>query len=596
MKKSLLFGNRGQRPADQDELPDPSRRLVLLLGGAVASAGALGWRLFDWHVNQSADLAARGSSVLLTRTEINPRRGTILDRTGDVLAISRGALRVVADPQAIYQQADPFAVADRLGGALQLDPLGIADRIADPRAKYALVARGVFGTQEETLRRLIEQGALPGIRLEPDRVRVYPNQELGAHVLGFVGESAERVGEIVGQAGVEAWYDDALRGEPGQVSADLDRLGRRIPTGRYASIPARHGSHLVLTIDRTIQYIAEQELEVALERYGAEAGTILILNPSGGELLALASRPTYNPMRVHEYQRLGPEFANRTTGLIHEPGSTFKLITMAAGLDCGAITPQTTHNLPGVYRYYGQEFRNWDEKTYPDQNMTEVLIHSSNTGAIFVADRIGANRFYDYVERFGFGSPTGIDVAGEVGGIVRRRGDQGWFLPDLAANSFGQGISVTPIQLATAIGAIANGGVMMRPHVARAIVRPDGRQETIQPQSVRRVISSQTCQTLIQMIETAESSLPENLALIPGYRTAGKTGTAEVPSGGRILPDISIASYVGFGPLEAPQVLALVTIEKPQTGFWGSQVASPTFQRVMRRVFAHLKIPPRDGV
>ncbi len=580
-------------PQDQGEPPDPSRRLVVMLGGALASAGVLGWRLFDWHVQQSAELSARGASSLLTRSEITPRRGSILDRDDDVLAISRGAVRVVADPLAIHESADPFEVADRLSDILNLDPTGVAERLGNPNLRYSEIARGLLDEPARAIAEAIQDGQLPGIRLDPDRVRVYPNQELAAHVLGFVGEGAARPGDIVGQAGVEAWYNDVLGGQSGLVSSDIDRLGRRIPIGRYALQPPRHGAHVSLSIDRTIQHIAEQELEAAIEQFGATAGTILITNPRTGEVLGLANRPTYDPGHVHTYREFGPEFANRACSLIYEPGSTFKLITMAAGLDVGAVRPETTHNLPGTVSYFGQEFKNWDERTYPEQTMVSVLQHSSNTGTIFVADTIGADTFYEYIERFGFGTRTGVDMAGEIPGIVRRRGDQGWFLPDLASNSFGQGISVTPLQLATAVGAVANDGLMMRPHVARAVIHADGRRETIESQPIRRVVSRETAQTLMKMMEAAESGVLGNLAQVPGYRTAGKTGTSEIASSGRFLEDTSIASYIGFGPLELPQVLALVVIERPQTAFFGAHVASPTFAKVMSRVFAHLRVPPR---
>ncbi len=565
-----------------------------MLGGALAAAGVLGWRLFDWHVQQSAELSARGASSLLARSEISPRRGSILDRDDDVLAISRGAVRVVADPLAIHESSDPFEIADRLSGILNLDPASVAERLGNPNLRYSEIARGLVDELARTIAEAIQDGQLPGIRLDPDRVRVYPNQELAAHVLGFVGEGDARPGEIVGQAGVEAWYNDVLGGQSGLVSSDIDRLGRRIPIGRYALQPPRHGAHVSLSIDRTIQHIAEQELEAAIEQFGATAGTILITNPRTGEVLGLANRPTYDPGRVHTYREFGPEFANRACSLIYEPGSTFKLITMAAGLDVGAVRPETTHNLPGTVDYYGQEFKNWDERTYPEQTMVSVLQHSSNTGTIFVADTIGANTFYEYIERFGFGTRTGVDMAGEVPGIVRRRGDQGWFLPDLASNSFGQGISVTPLQLATAVGAIANDGVMMRPHVAHAVTHADGRQGAIESQPIRRVISRETAQTLIKMMEAAESGVLQNLARVPGYRTAGKTGTSEIASSGRFLEDTSIASYVGFGPLELPRVLTLVIVERPQAAFFGAHVASPTFSRVMSRVFAHLRVPPRS--
>ena len=593
MRESLGSLSKRLSPADKGEPPDPSRRLVVMLGGAVAAAGVLGWRLFDWHVQKSAELTARGASSLLTRSEINPRRGSILDRDEDVLAISRGAVRVVADPVVVHETSDPFEVADRLSRLLDIDATNLAERLGNANLRYVEIARGLTDAPARAVEEAIQEGQLPGVRLDPDRVRVYPNQELAAHVLGFVGEGPARPGEVVGQAGVEAWYNDVLGGQSGLVSSDIDRLGRRIPIGRYAFQPPRHGAHVILSIDRTIQHIAEQELEAAIEQFGATAGTILITNPRSGEVLGLANRPAYDPGRVHSYREFGPEFANRACSLIYEPGSTFKLITMSAGLDVGAVRPETTHDLPGIVNYFGQEFRNWDERTYPNQTMVSVLQNSSNTGTIFVANTIGADTFYEYIERFGFGTRTGVDMAGEVPGIVRRRGDQGWFLPDLASNSFGQGISVTPMQLATAVGAIANEGVMMRPHAARAVTHADGRREMIESQSIRRVMSRETSQTLIKMMEAAESGVLNNLARIPGYRTAGKTGTSEIASSGRFLEDTSIASYVGFGPLELPRVLALVIIERPQTAFFGAHVASPTFARVMSRVFAHLRVPPR---
>ena len=593
MRGSQASGNRHRTTDHPEDLPDPGRRLAIMLGGAALAAGALGWRLYDWHVNQGTALAARGASELLARRELRPRRGNIYDTSGDVLAIERSASRVVADPSVVHQNSKPFDVANQLSAALSIDPITLANAISDPRSRYALLARGVVDQEQQQLLQAIKSDDLPGIRLEPDRLRMYPNGQLGAHVLGFVGEQANRPGDIIGQAGVEAHYDDLLSGRPGLSTSDRDRRGRPIPIGRYDLLPARHGSHLTLTIDRTVQYIAEEELEVALDRFNAESGSVVVLNPRTGAITAMANLPTYDPARVHEYQSFGPEFANRATSHIYEPGSTFKLVTMAAGLESGTVTPDSTHNLPGQLNYFGEEFKNWDEKTYPDQTMTSVLRHSSNTGAIYVADQMGTAVFYDFVERFGFGAPTGVDLSGEVSGIVRGRGDPGWFLPDLAANSFGHGIGVTPLQVASAIGGIANDGVIMRPHVVRAVGHSDGKSGFVKPQHVREVISAHTAHTLIQMMESAAASLPSDPAAVPGYRTAGKTGTAEIPVGGRFQADQSVASYVGFGPLENPRVLALVAINKPQKGFFGAHVAAPTFKRIVSRIFSYMKIPAR---
>ena len=565
----------------------------MMLGGAALGAGVLGWRLYDWHVNQGADLAARGAGELLARTELHPRRGTIFDISGDVLAIERSATLVVADPRTVHEESAPFDIANRLRDILGLDPIPVANAISNPRSRYALLARGILDDEQRRLRSAVAAGELPGIRLEPDRVRVYPNGRLGSHVLGFLGERVDRPGEVVGQAGVEAHYDDLLSGSPGLRTSDLDRLGREIPIGRHNLLPARHGSHLTLTLNRTIQHIVEEELEVAVERFSAASGSVIMLDPRTGAILALANVPDYDPARVHEYQSFGPEFANRALSHVYEPGSTFKLVTMAAGLDSKSITPESTHDLPGTIRYFGEEFKNWDLQTYPDQNMTSVLRHSSNTGAIFVADKTGPDRFYRYIEKFGFGEISGVDLSGEVPGIVRRRGDRGWFQADLAANSFGHGIGVTALQIAAAIGAIANDGVLMRPHIVREVEHPDGRRGSVQPQEVRRVVSAESARTLMQMMESAEGGILNNPATVAGYRTAGKTGTSEIPIGGRFQSDLSIASYVGFGPLEDPQLLALVVINRPQEGYFGAFVASPTFQNIMTRVFSYLRIPAR---
>ncbi len=225
--------------------------------------------------------------------------------------------------------------------------------------------------------------------------------------------------------------------------------------------------------------------------------------------------------------------------------------------------------------------------------MTSVLQHSSNTGSIFVADKLGAQKFYQYVSKFGFGELTGIEDVGEETGILRGYGDPDWYRPDLASNSFGQGIMVTPIQMAAAIGAIANDGILMAPRIARTLTHADGRVEQLDPSAVRRVIRKESAQTLIQMMEAAEYELSSNLARVPGYRTAGKTGTAQVAEQGTYTDASVIASYVGFGPLERPQVLALVIIEKPQKETYGALVASPTFAEIMRPIFSYLKIPQR---
>ena len=551
-------------------------------------AGMVAQRLVKWQISESPELAAIASLQQRREELLAARRGQISSSDGAVMALTQPVNRVVAAPD-IMANYDATDIARHVAEILQTDPKPLIVKVGEPSKRYTVLSPATDPDQAESIRSGIEDNLLQGISLEPSSRRVYPSGSLASHVVGFVN------GAGVGQAGVESYYDEELAGKPGRLIRDQDPAGRSIVVGRYDPLPPQAGVNITLTIDRPIQHIAEQELEQALARFGSTDGTIIVMNPKSGDVLAIANRPTFNPAKLEEYSSIGRDFLNPTVSLVFDPGSTFKIITMAAGLQSGSIGPYSTHNLPGAYEYYGLEFKNWDERTYPNQTMVSVLANSSNTGAIYVADRLGPDEFYAYVRAFGFGSPTGIDLAGEVRGFLKARGHIGWYPSDLAANAFGQSISVTPIQLAAAFGAVANGGVLMRPRVVSRWKYPSGETIEREPEPVREVLSSKSANTLIGMMYTAEHALPTNLALSEKFSTVGKTGTAEIPDRGGILPEQTIASYVGFGPRDDPQVLVLVKIDRPQTGTWGSQVASPVFRAVVDRVFPHLRINPEQS-
>ena len=548
-------------------------------------AALIGQRLVKWQVTESAGLAANASLQQRSEELLTARRGEIASSDGAAMALSQPVHKVIAAPD-VMAAFDAGAIADRLSTILGGDPDPIMLKVGDPSRRYAVIADAVEPDRSEIIRQGIESGELPGVALEPVSRRVYPNGSLASHVVGFVN------GAGVGQAGVEAFYDEELTGKPGFLIRDQDPLGRNIPVGRYDPLPPQAGANLTLTIDRRIQHMAEQELEGAIAAFGAHGGTILITDPRNGDILAMANRPTFNPAKLHEYAFIGPNFLNPAVSLIFDPGSTFKIMTMAAGLDAGVISPRSTHNLPNNYEYWGVEFRNWDDRTYPNQTMTGVLAKSTNTGAIYVADRLGADKFYAYVRAFGFGKNTGVDLAGEVPGILKTRGHSEWYPSDLAANSFGQSISVTPLQMAAAFGAIANGGMLVKPRVVKSQIYPSGETAQNEPETVAQVVRPDTAKTIIEMMYNAEHTIPTNLALSEKYSTVGKTGTAEIPVSGGILPEQTIASYIGFGPTEAPRVLILVKVDRPSSGTWGSAVASPVFRSLVDRVFSHLRIKP----
>ena len=548
-------------------------------------AALIGQRLVKWQVTESASLAANASLQQRSEELLTARRGEIGSSDGAVMALSQPVHKVIAAPD-VMAGFDASAIAGRLSKILGGDPDPIMLKVGDPSRRYAVLADAVQPDRGELIRQGMESGELPGITLEPASRRVYPNGALASHVVGFVN------GKGIGQAGVEAFYDQDLTGKPGFLIRDQDPLGRNIPVGRYDPLPPQAGVNLTLTIDRRIQYLAERELEGALARFGGSGGTILITDPRNGDILAMANRPTFNPARLDEYAFIGPNFLNPAISLVFDPGSTFKIMTMAAGLDAGVISPRSTHNLPGKYEYWGLEFGNWNEQTYPNQTMTSVLANSSNTGALYVADRLGADKFYAYIRAFGFGRDTGVDLAGEVSGFLKARGDPEWYPSDLAANSFGQSISVTPLQIAAAFGAIANGGKLVKPRVVKRQTYPSGQTVENEPETIAQVVRPDTAKVLMRMMYEAEHAVSTNLALSEKYSTVGKTGTAEIPDRGGILPEQTIASYIGFGPTEAPRVLIMVKIDRPQRGTWGSAVASPVFHSLVDQIFSHLRIRP----
>ena len=572
------------RRNDTSAPPRFGRRLLVLGGLGAVMAGAVGERLVRWQVLEAGDLAATASVQQRNEQIIASRRGAILSRDGTAMALSRQVDRLIGSPNVIAEY-DTEAVVVFLTSNLGLARPTVLEQIGDPSLTYTVIADDLEPEHSSAIRQAMRRGEIGGFRLEPITRRIYPGNYLGSHLIGFVD------GFGAGHYGIESFYNEELSGRPGRVISDQDPRGRTIPVGKYDPLPPVNGSTLVLTMDRTIQRIAEQELEGGLARFGSSSGTIIVMDPRNGDVLGLANRPAFNASRLQDYAVINEDFINPAISLVYDPGSTFKIMTMAAGLDAGVIGPGTRHNLPGVYEYWGLEFSNWDEKTYPDQDMISVLANSSNIGAIFVADSLGADSFYDYVRAFGFGDTTGIDLASEVRGILKARGSLSWYPSDLAANSFGQSISTTPIQMAMAFGVIANGGLLMQPRAVGRVITAEGDVIEIESSEIRRVIRPSTSRTLIDMMYQAEHSVFPNLALSDRYSTVGKTGTAEISAHGGFLPEQTIASYIGFGPRENPQVLVSVKIDRPSTGTWGSRVASPIFRQVVDRVFAYLRIP-----
>jgi cell division protein FtsI/penicillin-binding protein 2 len=419
------------------------------------------------------------------------------------------------------------------------------------------------------------------VTLSPVAMRVYPEGGLAAHVLGFLNNEPKAF------FGIEKYWDAELRGEnPFDVTHEgiaLTNLSE--PFQRNASPDGAHD--LVLTIDRAMQFIVEQELRATVERYSADGGTIIVIDPKTGALLASASYPTYNPA---SYSASPSEVWNDPAiSAPYEPGSIFKIITMAAGLNAGVITPDSTYNDTGCRMFGGRKICNLDDRSYGISSMRDVLLHSLNLGTVHINELLD-KEFYVYVERFGFGAATGIDLANEADGNVRRPGSPDWSEADLGSNSFGQGIAVTPLQMVSAVSAVANKGLLMKPHAVAGIIA-NGRMLKVEPYQVRRVIRQETAATLTEMLVEAVDRGAE-LAQVPGYSVAGKSGTAQIAVNGKYDENATIAGFIGYLPAHDPAFVILVKIVRPRGEAMGNRVAAPAFKRVAEQFVTLAGIPP----
>ncbi len=528
-------------------------------------------RLLYWQVLHREEVVQAGTPEQFDISAIG-WRGTIYDAHGRCLAMPSLVYDVGATPRLI---TDTLAVAGLLAPLLNMPEPEIVARLSHTELSWVSLTQGLSTGNGQLVKGL----RLDGIKLDIRPGRYYPEGPMAAAVLGFVN-SEER-----GYYGLEERYDSVLRGSDGK-RADAPQVLFDLP---FAQAP-RNGADLVLTIDRVIQRVAEKHLQQALRDYEAESGCIIIMDPRTGALLAMAVAPSYDP---NAYGSVTSDtlFINKAISEQYEPGSVFKVITMATALDAAAVRPGDTYEDRGWVEVGGRVFRNWDRMAHGVSTMTDVLARSLNLGAIHVALTLGESRFYEGVHRFGFGQPTGVDLAGEVAGQVRVPGDANWWPADLAANSFGQGLAVTPLQMVTAVAALANRGVLMRPYVVDRIVE-DGKvvwQAT--PQPVRQAITPETAATLTDMLVDA-LPVETELGVVPHYTAAGKTGTAEIFVDGKYDEQLVIASFAGYLPADRPRLVMLVKLDRPRRDPWGSRAAAPVWRAVASEVCTYLGVPP----
>ncbi|ACM19136.1 peptidoglycan transglycosylase and transpeptidase FtsI [Geotalea daltonii FRC-32] len=507
---------------------------------------------------------------------LTPVRGAIFDSNNAPLALSIEMDSCFAEPRNVENIPDAAA---KLAPLLSMPAEQVEKKLKGSR-NFVWLQRRMAPDQAAAIKAL----ALEGIGFVKESKRFYPNSEIAAHVVGFTGMDPE------GLEGIELKYDSTILGSTGYLVTERDALGREVYSkGTVVKNPAK-GQNVTLTLDKNIQYIAEKELIKAVETNGAKAGIALVMEPATGRILAMANYPNFNPNTFSKYAQQA--LRNRSIADSFEPGSTFKIFLAATALEQKAIRPGDGFNCEnGSYSIGGRTIH--DTHKYGYLSIAQILKYSSNIGAAKIGARLGNDKLYAGLTGFGFGEKTGVDLPGESSGTLRNKSQ--WFGVDLATISFGQGVTATPLQIATGVSAVANGGLLMKPYLVEKISDDNGNVvRSFAPEVKRRVISEETAKTVARMLEgvVAEGGTGVNAA-VDGYRSAGKTGTAQkvdhLTRG--YSADKRTASYVGFVPLEKPRLTILVVVDEPKTSSYGGIVAAPAFSAIAEQSLCYLKVP-----
>lgn len=572
-------------------------RLTLLKIFFIVFALCLVGRLFYWQAIRSDYLSAQAYDQHQSSSEISAPRGNILARDGTWLVATSDAWLVYVNTHLLDQKpkivasmlAPLFIYKDDINEEEDIDEKDLISDEAD-RLENLLDREGFWiplkQKVNEDTKKQIQDLDIAGIGFEKQEARTYPEASNAAQLLGFVGKDDD--GADKGYFGLEGFYDLPLSGKPGFMKRESDARGIPILFGNSQEVSAIQGGNLITNIDKTVQLIVEDKLRKGIETYGAVSGKIIVMNPQTGAIMAMASFPSYDPRKYWDYS--DELFKNPIISDAFEPGSIFKPIVMASGLDAGVVTPDTICDIcDGPYKVDKYYINTWNSQYFPNSTMTDVIKHSDNVGMTFVSNQLGSDRMYDYLSKFGFGRLTNIDLQGEAKPILREKGT--WNIVDRATTSFGQGIAVTPIQMISAMAIIANGGVQVQPQVVDKIESGDWEYD-IPPQRGERVISEQAAKQMKQMMVTAVNEGEAKWTILKDYTIAGKTGTAQIPVAGHYDAEKTNASFIGFAPVEDPQFLMLVTLQEPSSSPWAAETAAPLWFNIAKTVFPYLGIRP----
>jgi cell division protein FtsI (penicillin-binding protein 3) len=554
-------------------------RVTLIVAAMSAVWVGLGVRLSHLHLGDHPHLLARIEETRQVSARILVGRGRVLDRNGNVLAADVVTREIAVDPTFMRQHGHPLFTAHQLARLLELDPAAVFARIERP-TRYELLKRQV----PDDIAQQIQSMGMPGVRCDEAMTRRYPHAALMAHVIGFANA------EGVGSAGIEMRYDRYLRGMPGLREMEVDGRRREVRNRRRLEIPPQPGGDIYLTLDQNLQYFVEQALDAALATNGAVGAWAIVQRVKTGEILAMASRPAFD---LNAFNTAPPDhLMNRAIGYVYEPGSIFKIIVYAAALNEGLLRPDEIIDCEnGLWFHAGRPLR--DFHPYGRLTATDALKKSSNIAAAKIALRLGEDRLYRYLNAFGIGRRTGVELPGEEVGILHPR--PRWSKLSITRIPMGHEVAVTGLQMINVLNAIANDGQLMRPRVVDRVTTARG--QTIQrtePEVMGRPIRPDVARTLTEMLVQVTEEGTGKRARIEGYTVAGKTGTAEKAGLGGYDRRRNLASFIGFLPAERPELSILVTFDEPQHLTQGGQVAAPVFRAIAEKAVRYLDIPPID--
>ena len=538
-------------------------------------------RLYYWQIVKAEMLSELAKSQYKGFIKVIPKRGEIKTSDSFPIVTNKVSYLLYVNPAEVKNKDQTIQL---LSSLLDLTKASISAQLL-PDKFWVPIKSGIDAKKKEEIVGM----QIPGVGFEEHFTRFYPEASVAAHLVGFVGKN--EAGEDKGYVGIEGFYDRLLRGKEGYSIELKDALGRPIISERTSMTGGSDGDSLFLGLDRSIQFLIEQRLKDGVERYGALGGMIGIMNPQTGDIIAMASSPTFAPQKYWEYDE--SLYKNPFITNTYEPGSTLKPIIMAGALDAGLITPQTKCNIcNGPVTVSGYDLHTWDDKYYKDTNMIEVIQHSDNIGMVFVAQKLGVDRMISYLTKFGIGEVTGIDLQGETAASLKPR--SAWYAVDLATTGFGQGISVTPIELLSAFSTFANNGKLMQPRVVTALENSNGEVFKMPIKVKGKPISEKTAKVMTEILVNAVEKGEAKWAKLKGYRVAGKTGTASIPVKGHYDPNSTIASFIGFAPVDNPKFVMLVILEKPTTSIYAADTAAPMFFDIARDLLSYYGIPPSE--